>query len=129
MGNASNVYNLFIGGSLKYEIPLSSTTYVTLSAGYTDLLIKDEFKHLGFVTNTGAIPLKGGIKYYVDNGFFIEGQVGAAFITGGGSTLIAYSPGVGYSFDGGFEAGVRYEGWAQEGSIGQVGLRLAYRFK
>jgi hypothetical protein len=47
----------------------------------------------------------------------------------GGGTAFLYAPGIGYMLDGGFEAGVRYEGWSKsDGTISQIALRLAYNF-
>jgi hypothetical protein len=125
VGDAHNFYSSVFGGSLKYELPIAESTFFTLSAGYNSFKVKEIF---GGGSN-GAIPLKAGIKYYFDRGFFAEGQLGAAFSTqSGGGTAFVYAPGIGYTFDGGFEAGVRYEGWSHNGTISQVGLRLAYRF-
>ena len=39
----------------------------------------------------------------------------------------AYAPAIG-AFVGGFEVGVRYEGWVKTGTISQVALRVAYSF-
>jgi hypothetical protein len=128
LGDAHQVYKAIIGGSLKYEHPVATNTFVTLSAGYNSFLTKSEWKpFLG--SSNGAIPVKAGLKYYFNEGFFGEGQLGAAFSTeNGGGTAFVYAPGIGYTFGGGFEAGVRYEGWSNNGTISQAGLRLAYRF-
>ncbi|MDR6940499.1 outer membrane beta-barrel protein [Mucilaginibacter pocheonensis] len=134
LGDAKNNSSAIFGGSLKYELPIAPSTWFTISAGYNYFPykseIKDDLKALGIdKSGEGFIPVKAGIKYYIENGFFAEGQLGAAFGTSSGSgTAFAYSPGIGYTFDGGFEAGVRYEGWSKNGTISQVGLRLAYRF-
>jgi hypothetical protein len=127
VGDASDVYNAVIGGSLKYDLPIAAKTYFNVSAGYNAFLTKDRYKpFLG--SSNGAVPLKAGLKYFADQRFFIEGQLGAAFSTeSGGSTFFVYSPGVGYAFDG-FEAGIRYEGWSNNGTISQLGLRLAVNF-
>ena len=129
VGAASDGYSTVIGGSIKYEAPTSSRTYFTLSAGYNAFLLKSEFKGIGIPSSSGFVPVKAGLKYYSEGNFFIEGQLGIVFSTesGGGHAFI-YSPGVGYSFNGGFEAGVRYEAWVNDGTVGQMSLRLAYRF-
>ena len=129
LGNIKNGYNFVLGGSVKYELPIAASTWFTVSAGYNSFHPKSEFKDLG-AESIGFVPVKVGIKYYLEQGFFAEGQVGAAFGTKSGTgTAFAYSPGVGYTFDGGFEAGVRYEGFSKSGgTISQLGLRLAYRF-
>ncbi|WP_183563983.1 hypothetical protein [Mucilaginibacter sp. SP1R1] len=128
VGDAHTFYKSVFGGSLKYELPIAPSTFFTISAGYNSFQVKDEWKIFGH-NSDGAIPVKAGIKYYFDKGFFAEGQLGAAFSTeSGGGTAFVYSPGIGYTFDGGFEAGVRYEGWSKNGTVSQVGLRVAYRF-
>jgi hypothetical protein len=125
VGSQHNFYKSVFGGSLKYELPIAPSTWFTISAGYSSLKAKDFFGG----GSIGFIPVKAGIKYYIEQGFFAEGQLGAAFGTKSGTgTSFAYSPGVGYTFDGGFEAGVRYEGWSKNGTFGQAALRLAYRF-
>jgi hypothetical protein len=130
IGDASDAYNFVIGASVKYEYPVAPSLYVTGSVGYNAFLTKSALKDLGAKSSYGFIPLKAGLKYYIQDGFFAEGQLGVVFSTeSGGGSAFAYSPGIGYSFDGGFEAGVRYEGWPKDGATtSQIGLRLAYRF-
>ncbi|MBD1364182.1 hypothetical protein IDJ77_10210 [Mucilaginibacter sp. ZT4R22] len=112
-----------IGGSLKYDIPISTGTFFTLSSGYTSLRGKDGWPAVGF------IPLKAGLKYYLYKGFYGEGQAGAVLCTkSGGGTGFVYAPGVGYSFPGGFDIGARYESWSQYDTISQVSLRLGFSF-
>ncbi|HTE01203.1 MAG TPA: outer membrane beta-barrel protein [Mucilaginibacter sp.] len=134
-GDYSNLYKTGLGGSLKYEIPAGQNFFVTLSGGYMNFSIKDEvvaeLQQFGSdQTSAGFVPLKIGAKYYTSPGFFIEGQLGGAIGTASGTgTAFAYSPGLGYTFDGGPEIGVRYEAWSKDGStFSQFGLRLAYRF-
>jgi len=129
MGSASDVYNFGIGGSLKYDALLSNDLFATLSAGYESLLVKNSLQTSVGKVNSGFIPLKAGLKYYFSEGFFGEGQLGAALPTSsGGSASFLYSPGVGYTFDGGLETGLRYEAWSKNGTIGQIALREAYGF-
>jgi len=129
VGTTSDVSNFAIGGSLKYELPVSAGTFVSLSAGYTDFLYKSDIKAAIGKSGEGFIPVKAGLKYYFNAGFYGEGQLGAVFSTeSGGGTGFAYAPGIGYSFSGGLDAGVRYEGWSHDGTTSQVALRLAYRF-
>lgn len=128
-GDASELFSYGIGGSLKYDHPLSKNVFVTLSAGYESLQVKSEFKKSGVKSSFGFIPIKAGIKAYVADGFFFEGQAGTVFSTAeGGNNLFVYSPGLGYSFNGGLEVGARYEAWSNGGTMGQVGMRIAYRF-
>ena len=91
VGNAKNVYSVAIGGSLKYEMPIAASTMFTLSGGYTSFKVKDDFGG----GSSGFVPLKAGIKYFFNEGFYGEGQVGAALSTeSGGGTAFAYAPGM-----------------------------------
>jgi len=135
VGSQRPYLNQIIGGSIKYEYPVAQNLFITGSAGYSRLYRKNiSYFSPNLIYHVdggsaGIVPVKVGAKYYFDGHFFGEGQLGAAFITRtGGNTLFVYSPGVGYTFNGGFEAGVRYEAWSKDSTIGQVALRLAYRF-
>jgi len=127
-GDAHHLFGSVLGGSLKYELPIDRSTWFTISAGYNSFQPKGVYNDIGGPA-INAIPLKVGVKYYFDRSFFAEGQIGAAFFTGAADgTAFAYSPGIGYTFSEGFELGLRYEGWSKDGTLGQAGLRLAYRF-
>lgn len=129
VGAVSDISNFAIGGSLKYEYPVATNTLISISGGYTNFLYKSDIKDLTGKSGEGFIPVKAGLKYYFNQGFFGEGQVGAVFSAeSGGGTAFAYAPGIGYSFKGGFEAGVRYEGWSKNGTVSQLAVRLAYSF-
>lgn len=129
VGDASDVSSFAIGGDLKYSMPAAENFDVSLSAGYTAFLGKtiDGFK----LPSIKGIPVKlaGRYNFNGPTGFFGEVGLGAAFIQDGGGTAFLYAPGIGYAMDGGFEIGVRYEGWSVHGgTFSQVGLRLAYSF-
>ena len=127
LGDVSNGYSTVIGGSLKVELPTGTNTFFTFSAGYNSFLIKSEFKE--FASSAGFVPVKAGLKYYADGNFFLEGQAGIVFSTeSGGGHAFVYSPGIGYTFNGGPEVGVRYEAWTNDGTVSQLSLRLALRF-
>ncbi|OOQ60984.1 hypothetical protein [Mucilaginibacter pedocola] len=135
LGSLHDLYSTAIGASIKYEHPVATSTFITGSAGYQRFFIKgdvkDALKAVGVdKSGVGLIPVKAGLKHYFNEGFFAEAQAGAAFSTeSGGSTSFVYAPGVGYTFSGGFEAGLRYEGFSQDGSnSGMAALRLGYRF-
>jgi len=132
-------YSFIIGGDLKYSMPIATNLSVSLSAGYSNIFGKtftqtyssDGFSETvsGKTPSLGAVPVKVGLRYSQDVvGFFGEVQAGATFLTRGGGTAFAYAPAVGYAFDGGIEAGVRYEGWAKNGTFSQIALRVAYSF-
>jgi hypothetical protein len=128
--NYTDFYTFILGGSLKYEAPLSNGLAVTGTAGYTSLMIKSEFKGHGYPSSYGDIPIKAGLKYYFDPAFYAEGQLGVAISTrSGGGTSFVYSPGVGYFFASNVDLGLRYEGWSKSaGTLGILAVRLAYTF-
>jgi len=129
VGDASQVYSVLVGGSIQYDAPTAPNTFLTLSAGFNSFLVKSEFTQFGGPSSFNFIPLKAGIKYFVGNGVFLAGELGIVFSTeSGGGHAFVYAPGVGYSFNDHIEAGVRYEGWANNGTVGQIGLRVAYKF-
>ncbi|MBD1364183.1 hypothetical protein IDJ77_10215 [Mucilaginibacter sp. ZT4R22] len=135
LGSLGDLYSSSIGASVKYEHPIGTSTFLTGSAGYQRFFIKgdvkDALKALGIdKSGVGIIPVKAGLKHYFNDGFFAEAQAGAAFSTeSGGSTSFVYAPGIGYTFKGGFEAGVRYEGFSEDGSnSGMAALRVGFRF-
>ena len=133
VGDASNGSSFAIGGDLKYAMPVAQNFDVSLSAGFTTFIGKT-VNSGGFsvkYNNLNAIPVKIGGRYNFEgtNGFFGEFAFGAAFIQDGVGTAFIYSPGVGYALDGGFEVGVRYEGWSKNGTVSQIGLRVGYNFQ
>ena len=133
VGNASNFSSFAIGGDLKYSMPAAENFDVSLSAGYETFLGKTVTVDgvSGKYNSLKGIPVKiaGRYNFEGSNGFFGEVGFGAAFIQDGGGTAFLYAPGIGYAMDGGFEVGLRYEGWSKNGSISQIGLRVAYSFQ
>jgi hypothetical protein len=129
VGEVSSGFSAVVGGSIKCEIPTIPRAFLTISAGYNAFMTKKELKDFGAPSSANFVPIKAGAKYYTEGNFFIEGQAGIVFSTeSGGGHAFVFSPGLGYTFNGGFEAGFRYEGWVNEGTTSQLGLRLAYRF-
>ena len=133
VGDASNYSSFAIGGDLKYSLPVATNFDVSLSAGYCVFIGKSITVGgvSGTYSNVKGIPVKVGGRYNFNGatGFFGEVGFGAAFIQDGGGTAFLYAPGVGYALDGGFEVGVRYEGWSKNGTVSQIALRLAYSFR
>jgi hypothetical protein len=133
VGSASDYSSFAIGGDLKYAIPAAANFDVSLSAGYS-VFIGKTYNIAGQSISGGdlkGIPVKvaGRYNFNGSTGFFGEFGVGAAFIQDGGGTAFVYAPGIGYAADGGFEVGLRYEGWSKTGTVSEIGLRLAYSFQ
>jgi hypothetical protein len=59
-------------------------------------------------------------------------QAGVAFLNNGGGTAFAYSPQLGYEFktktDKAIDASFKYDGYSKNGTLGAVGVRIAYIF-
>ncbi len=138
-GNFGDVYNLGVGGSLLYQHPIAEKLNFTANAGYLNFTGKDY--SLGGVTvsadNFGVIPVKAGLRYFLAENIFVNGEVGAVFGTEEGfGTRFAYAPGVGVEFPvadkSTLELGARYEGWSKKGDNSvtpqTIGLRLAWNF-
>jgi hypothetical protein len=125
----SDVYGVALGADLRYQFDIDKQLSIPVTAGYTNLSIKDEFGG----GSVGYIPVKAGVKYFFnDSGSGVYGlaELGAGFGTKSGSgTSFVYSPAVGYAWSNGLDLGAKYEGLARNGnSTGFFGLRLAYGF-
>src|SRR5690606_8821650 len=101
-----------------------------------------------FSTEYKAIPLKGGIRAYAGKRLFFAGELGASLGLNATSLLktthldgnvvqtpygaknsILYAVSAGYSFDNGFETGIKFEDYINFKYTKQFNLRFAYRFK
>lgn len=115
-----------IGGDIRYQLDVAKQLSIPITAGYTNVSLKDEYGGGSF----GYIPVKAGLKYFFNDsgaGAYGLGEIGAAFsTTSGGGTSFVYSPAIGYAWSNGLDLGAKYEGY--DGG-GYVGLRLAYGFK
>ncbi|HMI02297.1 MAG TPA: hypothetical protein VK541_07440 [Pedobacter sp.] len=132
MGDFGDGYNLGYGGSLTYQHPIASKLNLTGNAGYLNFQSKD-IPGLGKI-NSGFIPVKAGLRYFLAENIYVGGELGAVFSTGDGDggTAFAYAPGVGVEFPvadkSTIELGGRYEGWSNDGTSSFIGLRLAWNF-
>lgn len=135
VGSYRSISTFTVGGSLKYALPVAAGTSLTVSAGYIYFPYRADVTstYLGYAkinSGEGYIPLKAGVKYFLNDLFYAEAQLGTALSTqSGGGARFAYAPGVGFQFDSRADLGLRYEGWAKSGTtISQVAVRLAYSF-
>ncbi|TCD04244.1 hypothetical protein EZ449_18215 [Pedobacter frigidisoli] len=118
------------GADVKLQWDLTPYVAVTASGGYTKLMGKDNVLDVDF------IPAKGGVKVFPIKRMYLATEAGAGFaIQDGAKTNFIYTGGLGYEF-GGFDVGVRYEGYVNDSGstlyfkkTGQYALRLAYNFK
>ncbi len=139
-GNASNVSSFGFGGFLKLEQPIATKFSITGTAESTTFLGK---KFLGIRgQNLSYIPVKLGLKYYPSEGFYAEGQCGAAFpVSGDKQTKFTWALGVGSFINrrssiGQFDFGLRFQGITNAGpqqlsgknsaNFGYIALHVGY---
>jgi hypothetical protein len=128
----NSIYNVGFGGSGKAEVPIIGNVSLTATAGFTSFYYKSSF--LGNTKTqapSGFLPLKAGAKYYISEGFYLEGELGTAIETNySKNKLFAFSFSPGFIIPTGkhtgIDVGLRYENWGS-GRVRQTGIRVAYR--
>ena len=131
VGDFGDVFNLGVGGSLVYQVPVANNLNVTGSAGYINFSSEEV---LGFKVSTAAIPVKAGLRYFFAENFYGGAELGAAFSTeDNGGTSFVYSPGIGVEFPvadkAAIDLGVRYESWSRDSFTSSfIGIRAAFNF-
>ncbi|PWS33417.1 hypothetical protein [Pedobacter paludis] len=119
------------GADIRLQYDLSKNVSVTASGGYTKLKWKNSPLNFEF------IPLMGGVKAYVADGFYINPALGTGLaIKDGANMNFIYSGGVGYEWKSGLDIGAKYEGYVNNSAsdlyfmkTGQINLRIGYNFK
>ncbi|TCD11111.1 hypothetical protein EZ449_06350 [Pedobacter frigidisoli] len=141
-GNFTNISGIGVGASIKADFPIASEFAITLNVCYMNFFgKKNQFINTQDLT---YIPLKAGLKYQISEGFYAEGQLGAALpLNDGQKTVFVWSPGFGNQFrlsgNNKLDLGIRYEAWSSKNDTniialntsntkGFVGLRVAYVF-
>ncbi len=136
-GQASSIYGTVLGGSAKLELPVAKSNFrIAITTGYSIFLTK--FNYPGTYTSSLYVPVEAGARYYFSKIGYAEGDLGfSADLTGNYSTektAFIYSPVIGFSapvykHKSTIDIGFRYESRVESGnSIGQLAIRLAYRF-
>lgn len=134
MGNFGDFADFGVGGSLNFQAPIANKLNFVGEAGYLSFTGKE-------IGNTGvkfpsvaAIPLKAGVRFFLAENFYAQGQLGAAFATGDNAngTAFVYAPSLGVEFPVAdkmaIDFGARYEGWSKNGTSSFIGLRAALNF-
>ncbi len=139
-GNSSNASAVGLGGYVKAELGLSPKFSLTANGSVTNFFGRRFFGAKS--PSRVYAPVKAGFKYYTDENFYVEGQLGAAIpISHDGKTSFAWAPGIGtYIKTRGsankFDIGLRYEGWTSSSVVNTnksttfsfIGIRLGYVF-
>lgn len=136
VGDANTVYSGVIGASLKLEIPIAPTAFVTVTSGFSDFMVKNTYS--AYIKDGTYVPVEVGGKFYFDNTFYFEGDLGASFNVNGNYTgpkaAFIYAPMLGITLPSNkqpsaIDLAIRYEGRSETGgTVSQVALRVAYRF-
>ncbi|MFN0257824.1 outer membrane beta-barrel protein [Pedobacter ureilyticus] len=135
MGDLKDGYDFGVGGSLNFQAPIANKLNFVGEAGYLSFTGK-EVTFMGVTAKApsfGSIPVKAGVRYFLAENFYAQGQLGAAFSTeSGGGTSFLYAPSVGVEFPVAdkmaIDFGARYEGWSNNGTASFIGLRAALNF-
>lgn len=128
----NDAHSFAIGADARMQFDVSKQVSIPVTTGYTHFVGKT-INNIDF-PDYGYIPLKGGVKVFLDpsgSGLYGLAEAGAAFgVTKNAGTSFVYSPAIGYAWSSGLDLGVKYEGLRQNGlNTGQVALRVAYGFK
>jgi hypothetical protein len=130
---SNSIYTIGLGVSAKGELPVSDKVAITITAGYSTFFYKSNlFQSSLTPANAAFVPLKAGLKYYFNNGVYLEGEAGTAIETNYlKQDLFAFSIGPGFIIQTnnghGIDLGFRYEGWSNN-HLRQTAIRAAYRF-
>lgn len=136
IGSLSDTHSWNLGGSIQADFPIATGLDVTVNAGFNNFFGKDNFSDISL------IPVKAGLKYFLADNFYVQGEAGASFVANKDksgadkSTAFTYAPQVGFLFPVGqksyIDAGVRFESNSKFYTNGNnnnfFGLRLAYAF-
>jgi hypothetical protein len=130
-----SAYNFGYGASGKLEIPVASAISLNITSGYHRFGYKS-FAISGYSKPDADsfVPLKGGVKYYIDERFYTEGELGTVFNnnTQNAGNLFTYSLGTGFLLPLGenksnmLDIGLRFEDWSKN-RLQQFAIRVAYR--
>ena len=140
VGQVSSVYGTVLGGSIKLEIPVAKSDFnITATVGFTDYLVHLDYTGpLTGVQSSQYIPVSIGGKYYFSRLFYVEGDAGISNNINSDYTAKSqafyYAPIIGISaptskHKANIDIGLRYDARVESGgTIGQIALRLAYKF-
>jgi hypothetical protein len=140
-GSAHDYSNLELGGTARLQYGVSQNVAITLTSGYYNFFGKEVSGYPGVkYSSLGMVPVKAGVKWFVNNGFYLSGEAGAGietktFAAAGANvpeapkeTKLILSPGLGWASKS-WDVGLRYENYSGDGNnFGLVALRLAYGF-
>ena len=115
-----------VGGDIQADFAAAEGLKITLSGGYENFSAKSSYGGGSF----GIIPLLAGAKFNLGSDkVYGHAQLGYGFATkSGGNGAFAYAPSIGYYFSPNFDGSIKYLAFSNDGTIGEIGVRLAYNF-
>jgi hypothetical protein len=120
-----------LGFDIRLEKSFTDRLSGTLTAGYQHKfdygppIQKDGYEYLP--PPRDVIPVKAGLKFFVQDEIYLGGEAGIGFAHGNNSFL--YSPSVGYAFKNGLDMSVKYESYSKNTTASNLSIRLAYGIK
>ncbi|MEO6583330.1 MAG: outer membrane beta-barrel protein [Ferruginibacter sp.] len=123
-------YSVGVGLDLLAQYGITSQFALTGDVGYTTIFAKNKDNDA-----FNVIPIRGGIRFYPSDKFYLGGKAGVGILTGNGSSSsgFAYAVGGGFKMDDKLDIGLNYESVTKKilntnYSFGYLGLRLGYFF-
>jgi len=114
-----------VGGDIQADFAAAEGLKITLSGGYENYSAKSSYGGGSF----GIVPLLAGAKFGLGSDkVYGHAQLGYGFATEGGGGGFMYAPSIGYYFSPNFDGSIKYLGFSNHGTIGEIGVRLAYNF-
>lgn len=131
-GSFSSTHSFGIGGSGQIEIPFQDKLQ---GIAYGGVVFYNGKSAGSGIKNKGVtiVPLRIGVKYFLVGSVYGGLQAGLGFLGGAASgTAFSYSPQIGYEFQTNsgksIDATFKYDAYSKNGTLGSLGLRLAYIF-
>lgn len=124
---ANKPFKYALGGDIRLQKQFSDRVAGTLTVGFSHYFEKDHFADfLQYSTPFNVIPVKAGIRLFLDNNLYLGGEAGAGFGLEEWGTSFLWSPSVGLAFKNGFDVSLKYEDYTRNSATRNVALRLAY---
>lgn len=127
LGDLAKGFGTGLGLSVRYENEFGKRMSWMVDGGFLSFGAKNSG------TAVSMIPVQGGLKYYLQdeiNGFYLMGQLGFHFLSGGHKTETDFSlaPGIGYDISN-FDFSLKYQTINSSlGNFDYVAFRAAYIF-
>jgi hypothetical protein len=118
LGRSSTQFVL--AGELSLYKSLTTNWEATFSTGYMHFFYSHD------VVKEKLIPVKAGIRYFLNSRLYVGAQAGVAFSTTDGGAYFIYSPMVGWQVSKQFDLGLKYDHIGNKPSV--LGLTSTYKF-